>query len=79
MGKFEPYGKVMTLIDNGGSLQLTVPKAVVSIFGLGKGDRLRVQSDPLRFADSGLVLEAYLEDAAPQNTDAKPLDGGAVE
>ena len=83
MGRAEPYSKVMTLIDNGGSLQLTVPKAVVGIFSLCKGDRLRVRSDPVAFTERGLVLEAYLEGGppvvgttSPPNRHPGPGEGG---
>jgi len=74
MGRDEPYSKVMTLIDNGGSLQLTVPKAVVGIFGLRKRDRLRVRSDPVAFTERGLVLEAYLEGGPPVVGTTSPLN-----
>lgn len=68
--------KVMRLIDNNHSLQLTVPKAIVRVYGLKKGNRLRVRSDPVAFAERGLVLEAYLEEGPPKGGEGRTSSEG---
>jgi len=67
------YDKSMRLIDNNRSLQLTVPKALVRVYGLKKGDRLRVHSNPCSFAERGLVMEVYQERDRQKNVSDCPV------